>query len=94
MLFHSIFRSVNVTLLCITNSFHSGGWGEGKLGPLFLNFLHPPMLWRNVGSRTKTSRLKSTSCLGNISLLLNLDKGRHLADLLLFTTEDFKKILI
>ena len=58
MLFNSIFRNVNVTLLCITNtptimyaaspekwSFHSGGGGgEGEgLDPLFLNFLDPPL---------------------------------------------------
>ena len=56
MVFSSIFRNVNVTLLCITNmltmlyaacpekwSFHSGGGegGGGGLGPLFLNFLDP-----------------------------------------------------
>ena len=58
MLFNSIFQNVNVTLLCITNaptmlyaacpeksSFHSGGkrGGRGGLGPLFLNFLDPPL---------------------------------------------------
>ena len=40
MLLHYIFRNVNVTLLCITNSFHSGGgeWGEGGTRPPLSEF--------------------------------------------------------
>ena len=59
MLFDSIFRNVNVTLLCITNTptmlyvaspekwshLIRGGSGAGEeLGPLFLNFLDPPLV--------------------------------------------------
>ena len=50
MLFHSIFRNVNVTLLYIMNTpqccklhvLKSEG-GGGEFGPLFLNFLDPPL---------------------------------------------------
>ena len=58
MLFNSIFRNVNITLLCIANtpkmlyaacpekwSFHLGERGRvGDSAPPFLNFLDPPLL--------------------------------------------------
>ena len=56
MPFNSFFQNVNITLLCITNtptmlyaaspekwSFHSREGEGGGLGPLFLNFLDPPL---------------------------------------------------
>ena len=59
MLFNSTFRNI-VTLLCITEilyavkfSFRGGGGEVVGLGPLFLNFLDPPLYlatFRYVGS--------------------------------------------
>ena len=59
MLFNSISRNVNVTILCITNTLTmlyaanpesevliargEGGGGGGELGPLFLNSLDQPL---------------------------------------------------
>ena len=65
MLFTTIFRDVNVTLVCITNtptilysaSFQSGGEGGG-LGPLFLNFLD--LLLHCSGAPYPYRKLKET----------------------------------
>ena len=67
MLFTTIFRDVNVTLVCITNtptilysaSFQSGVGGEGGgLGPLFLNFLD--LLLHCSGAPYPYRKLKET----------------------------------
>ena len=45
MLFNSIFRNINVTLVCITKKeeFSFGAGGEWGTRTLFLNFLDPPL---------------------------------------------------
>ena len=63
MLFNSTFRNINVTLLssqirpqcCMmhvlkSEVFIQGGWGEGGLGPILLNFLDPCLCGEDTAS--------------------------------------------
>ena len=86
MLFDSIVRNVNVTLLCITNtptmlyaacpekgSFHSRRENAGLLDPLFLNFLDPLGVQIPHDIRTRFGRyLYATKCSWIINPLIYL----------------------